>query len=46
MPATCQRSLAMVNSTEDSSSVSSRASEESGDLQKGDLHVGTFGDNI
>jgi hypothetical protein len=36
----------MVNEPQDVSSESSRASEDSGDLQKGDLYVGCFGDNI
>jgi len=36
----------MVNEPQDVSSESSRASEDSGDLQKGDLYVFCFGDNI
>jgi hypothetical protein len=46
MPATCQKSLARVNIPEDSSSVSSGASEEKGDVQRFDSYVGTFGDKI
>jgi len=46
MPATCLKSLARVNNPEDSSSESSRASEESRDLHKGDLYIGVFGDSI
>lgn len=38
--------LAWVNNNTDASSDSSRASEDGGDLQKGDLHVGFFGDSI
>lgn len=36
----------MVNSDNDSSSVSSRASEDVGDLPRGDLYVGNFGDCV
>lgn len=46
MPATCLKSLARVNNPEDSSSESSRASEESRDLHKEDLYIGVFGDSI
>jgi hypothetical protein len=46
MPATCLKSLARVNNPEDSSSESSRASEESRVLHKGDLYMCVFGDSI
>jgi hypothetical protein len=45
-PVTPWELLAMVNSHSDSSSESSRDSEETGALQKGDLYAGHFGDNI
>ena len=43
---TPQESLARVNNPLDESSDSSRASEDLGDLQTGDLYVGSFGDWI
>ena len=44
--ATPREPLARVNNSSEASSDSSRASEDSRDLQKGDLYVGHFGDRI
>jgi hypothetical protein len=46
MPVAPWESLAIVSNNSDSSLVSSRATEESRDLQSGDLFVGNFGDNV